>query len=42
MTQRMHMDEAEPFAYREDLAGRVLPTLRDMVGRTLAALAQVR
>ncbi|AMG86381.1 N-formylglutamate deformylase [Bordetella bronchiseptica] len=42
MTQRMYMDEAEPFAYREDLAGRVLPTLRDMVGRTLAALAQVR
>lgn len=42
MTQCMYMDETEPFAYREDLADRVLPTLRDMVGRTLAALAQIR
>ncbi|EHP43690.1 N-formylglutamate amidohydrolase [Cupriavidus basilensis OR16] len=32
------MDEAAPFGYREDLAARLWPTLRDMVERTLAAM----
>ncbi|NUA30361.1 N-formylglutamate deformylase [Cupriavidus basilensis] len=39
MAQAIYMDEAAPFGYREDLAARLWPTLRDMVERTLAATA---
>ena len=39
MVQCLYMDESDPFAYREDRAARVLPTLETMVKKTLAALA---
>ncbi|MBP6018881.1 MAG: N-formylglutamate deformylase [Burkholderiaceae bacterium] len=41
MVQRLYMDETEPFAYREDRADAVLPTLQAMVKNTLAALERV-
>jgi N-formylglutamate deformylase len=40
MTQCMYMDETAPFAYREDLAAQVLPTLEKMVRAALAALPE--
>ena len=39
MVQCLYMDESAPFAYREDRATKVLPTLETMVKKTLAALA---
>jgi N-formylglutamate deformylase len=38
MSRHLYMDEDPSFAYREDLAAAVLPTLERMVGNTLQAL----
>ncbi|SSW67023.1 hypothetical protein AVE30378_02395 [Achromobacter veterisilvae] len=38
MSRHLYMDEAEPYAYREDLAAAVLPTVESMVRNTLRAL----
>jgi N-formylglutamate deformylase len=39
MCQSTYMDETYPFSYRSDLAGRIQPTLRNMVGGAVAALS---
>ncbi len=41
MCQSVYMDEAEPFAYREDLAAGVQPLLRSMLGAAVSALGAV-
>lgn len=41
MAQLLYMNEDEPFAYREDSATLLLPTLKALVGGALAALRQV-
>ena len=38
MAQCLYMDESAPYAYREDRAAQVLPTLEAMVRATLGAL----
>jgi N-formylglutamate deformylase len=38
LSEATYMDEDPPFAFREDLAGRVRPVLRRLVGAALAAL----
>jgi N-formylglutamate deformylase len=36
MAQRVYMDEAPPYAYREDLAARIRPTLRTLLATAIA------
>lgn len=36
MAQRVYMDETPPYAYREDLAGRIRPTLRELLESAIA------
>lgn len=38
MVQAVYMDETAPFGYRPDLAEKLLPTLRDMVGSAFNAM----
>ena len=38
MVQSLYMDETAPFAYRQDLAAQMLPTLEQMVHAALNAL----
>ena len=41
MSQRVYMDEAPPYSYREDLAARIQPTLRDLLEAAIAWARQV-
>jgi hypothetical protein len=41
MCQSTYMDEAYPFSYLPDLAARIQPTVRRMVGGAAAALADL-
>lgn len=36
MSQRVYMDEAPPYSYREDLAARIQPTLEQLLGAAIA------